>query len=60
LSNLTSDAAEANGFGISATPAFIIAVREPSGAFRPVKRVVGAQPYAVFAMEIDELLTTRW
>ncbi len=49
--------AEGQKAGINGTPAFLLGFIEPDGKVKATKKLVGAQPYALFKAAIDELLT---
>ena len=52
---IRAHAAEARAFGITWTPTFLLGeIRD--GALRVTQRISGAQPFAVFAQALDELL----
>jgi len=53
---VTRDLEEAQRAGITATPSFIFGLTQPDGSVRALRRVSGAQPYAVFKAAIEGLL----
>lgn len=53
---VTRDLDEARRAGITATPSFIFGLTQPDGSVRALRRVSGAQPYAVFKAAIEGLL----
>lgn len=55
---IRKDAAEGQKAGVSGTPAFFLAYTDPaSSKVKTVARLTGAQPYAAFKAQIDQLLT---
>jgi protein-disulfide isomerase len=58
LTAVADDLRQARAFGIRGTPSFLLGYPSENGAeVRVVKRIVGAQPYAVFAEAVDSLLS---
>ncbi|HKY22058.1 MAG TPA: thioredoxin domain-containing protein [Vicinamibacterales bacterium] len=51
------DLADAARVGLTGTPAFLIGVSEGDGVVRALRRIMGAQPYEVFELALNELLT---
>lgn len=51
-----ADSDEAQRFGITATPTFLLGTRDAAGTITVFKRINGAQPYTVFAAAINEAL----
>jgi len=55
---VSNDLRQTLGLGVRGTPSFLIGYPSEDGAeVRIVKRIVGAQPYAVFAKIVDGLLS---
>jgi protein-disulfide isomerase len=56
--DVTEDLRQAMALGVRGTPSFLLGYPSNDGAeVRVVKRIVGAQPYSVFAEVIDALLS---
>lgn len=56
---IRSDMSEVQKAGISGTPAFLLGFIEQDGKVKAVKKISGAQPYAVFKDAIDSLLAQK-
>ena len=51
-----ADIAEASRFGVNSTPTFFIGKLTKDGQFKALRRISGAQPYAVFEKELKAIL----
>ena len=50
------DTAEASRVGVNSTPTFIIGRLTKSGQMKALRKISGAQPFAVFEKELSEIL----
>lgn len=56
---IRQDVTQANGWGITGTPTFLIGVSDPDSSIVKVKaKVVGARPFADFKTALDSLVAT--
>jgi predicted DsbA family dithiol-disulfide isomerase len=57
-SRISSDQVEAARLEVTSTPTFLLGLIEQEGTIRLVKRINGAQPYAVFKQALDETINS--
>ncbi|MGH9238122.1 MAG: DsbA family protein [Vicinamibacterales bacterium] len=53
---IRGDMAEASRFGVNSTPTFFIGKLTKDGQMKALRRISGAQPYAVFERQLNEIL----
>ena len=51
-----ADTAQASRFGVNSTPTFFIGKLTKNGEMKALRRISGAQPYAVFEKQLNEIL----